>query len=143
MKSTYTQRLDDILKEFSALEDMQMRYALLIELSSLAPSPESDFAVEENRFHGCQSRLWYMLEGTKECIELRITSDTLILRGFFYLVMELLSGLSREELKNVQLDELPQALGLAGVFSSQRTSRMKKLTEELRAKAAELPRTPS
>ena len=56
--STINEIQDEIIEEFSALEDWMDRYALIIDLgNTLEPLPESD-KTPTNIIEGCQSRVW-------------------------------------------------------------------------------------
>ena len=55
---TINELQDEIIEEFSALDDWMDRYALIIDLgNTLEPLPESD-KTPTNIIEGCQSRVW-------------------------------------------------------------------------------------
>ena len=76
--STINEIQDEIIEEFSALEDWMDRYALIIDLgNTLEPLPESD-KTPTNIIEGCQSRVWITALLTREA---RCTSVGRVMRS--------------------------------------------------------------
>src|SRR3954465_5686267 len=81
-----TTTIDDIIDNFSLLDDWDDRYRYVIELGrTLAPLPESEPPCA-NKVQGCASQVWLASEGmpdgpARPKIKLIGDSDALIVRG--------------------------------------------------------------
>lgn len=78
---------DEIIDDFSALDDWMDRYQLLIDLGEeLEPLPEED-KTDQNLIDGCQSRVWIVCEEHDGLLDFRAESDALIVKGIVSLVL--------------------------------------------------------
>lgn len=95
---------DDIIAEFSELDDWMDRYQLLIDLGSdQAPLPASD-KTEQNLIEGCQSRVWLAADLTPEgLVHFRAESDALIVKGIVSLLIRVLSDHTPQEIIDADL----------------------------------------
>ena len=72
---------DEIIEEFSGLDDWMDRYQLLIDMGGeTEPLPDSD-KVEQNLIDGCQSRVWLQADYDGSVITFTADSDALIVKG--------------------------------------------------------------
>ena len=77
---TINELQDEIIEEFSALDDWMDRYALIIDLgNTLEPLPESD-KTPNNIIEGCQSRVWITAHFDGERVHFQGESDAIIVR---------------------------------------------------------------
>lgn len=95
---------DDIIAEFSELDDWMDRYQLLIDLGSeQTPLPESD-KIRQNLIEGCQSRVWLTADLTPEgLVHFRAESDALIVKGIIALLIHILSDHTPQEIVDADL----------------------------------------
>jgi len=95
---------DDIIAEFSELDDWMDRYQLLIDLGSeQTPLPESD-KIRQNLIEGCQSRVWLTADLTPEgLVHFRAESDALIVKGIIALLIHILSDHTPQEIADADL----------------------------------------
>ena len=95
---------DDIIAEFSELDDWMDRYQLLIDLGSdQTPLPASD-KTEQNLIEGCQSRVWLTADLTPEgLVHFRAESDALIVKGIVSLLIRVLSDHTPQEITDADL----------------------------------------
>ena len=78
---------DEIIEDFSGLDDWMDRYQLLIDLGEeQEPLAEAD-KVEQNLIDGCQSRVWIVCEENGGLLDFRAESDALIVKGIVSLVV--------------------------------------------------------
>jgi len=78
---TINELQDEIIEEFSALDDWMDRYALIIDLgNTLEPLPESD-KTPTNIIEGCQSRVWITASYSDGKVHFRGESDAIIVKG--------------------------------------------------------------
>ena len=93
----------DIIDEFSGLDDWMDRYQLLIDLGSeQEPLPESD-KTEQNVIDGCQSRVWLVADYRDDRLHFRAESDALIVKGIVTLLIRVLSDHTPDEILSADL----------------------------------------
>lgn len=99
---------DEIIEEFSFLDDWVDRYELIIEFGKGAPKmPENDM-VDKNLIDGCQSKVWLTAEldrsnPDKPVVIFHGESDALLVRGIVALLVRVLSGHTPKEIVDADL----------------------------------------
>ena len=89
---------DEIVEEFSELDDWMDRYQLLIDMGNeQQPLPEKE-KTESNLIDGCQSRVWLVCDEKDGLLYFRAESDALIVKGIISLLIKVLSGHSASEI---------------------------------------------
>ena len=100
---TINEAQDEIVEEFSELDDWMDRYQVLIDLGNeQKPLPESD-KTESNLIPGCQSRLWLVCDENDGKLFFRAESDAIIVKGIVALLIKVLSGHTPDEILNADL----------------------------------------
>lgn len=94
---------DEIIDEFSFLEDWMDKYALLIELGNALPPLDEKFKNENNLIEGCQSRVWLQADYVDGNIIFQAESDAVIVKGIVSLLIKVLSGHTPDEILNADL----------------------------------------
>lgn len=89
---------EEIIEEFSEVDDWMDRYQMLIDLGSGQPALPAQEKVESNLIEGCQSRLWLVCEEKEGLLYFRAESDALIVKGIVMLLIRVLNGHSAEEI---------------------------------------------
>ncbi len=84
---TINQIQDQIVEEFTELEDWMDRYALLIELGGEVPPLEDSEKKNEHLIEGCQSRVWIVCNEQDGVMQLKADSDALITKGIAALML--------------------------------------------------------
>lgn len=115
------ERLAEIKEELNAFDDEFLRYSFLAELSAYVSAELPDLMTDQNLHHGCQSQVWIKYKIEDDCFFINATSDTLIIRGVLYVMMQLYNGLSPKEISKRKIDFLNEC-GIAEHFSSSRIS---------------------
>ena len=138
--------LDDIIEDFSLLDDWEDRYRYLIELGrDLDPLPEAAHS-EENKVRGCASQVWletavHREPGQEPVLSFRGDSDAHIVRGLVRLVLALYSGKPAGEIVTTDAMDLFRKLGLDSHLTPQRSNGVRSMVERIRndARAALQP----
>lgn len=90
---TINQIQDEIIADFSLLDDWMDRYEMIIEMGNeLSPMPESE-KTPQHLIEGCQSRVW--ISGhldTDHRLQLQADSDAVIVKGIIAMLLKVLSG---------------------------------------------------
>ena len=113
---------DEIIEEFSDLDDWMDRYQLLIDLGNeQQPLPESS-KTEQNLIDGCQSRVWLTADLTPEgLVHFEAESDALIVKGIVTLLIRVLSDHTPQEILDADLYFIEQ-IGLRDHLSPTRSN---------------------
>ena len=89
---TINEQQDEVIEEFSELDDWMDRYQLLIDLGEeQEPLPDNE-KTEQNLIDGCQSRVWLVCDENNGILTFRAESDALIVKGIVSLLIRVVSG---------------------------------------------------
>jgi cysteine desulfuration protein SufE len=115
------QAQQDIISDFSLFDNWLDRYQYLIDLGkTLEPLDEAE-KTDDILLHGCQSRVWLIIEGDADKLTIRANSDAAIVSGLIALLMRVYSGASAEQIRNSQ-PEFIAAIGLQQHLSATRAN---------------------
>ena len=125
---------DEIIEEFSGLDDWMDRYQLLIDMGGeTEPLPDSD-KVEQNLIDGCQSRVWLVCDEKEGRLYFRAESDALIVKGRVTLLIRVGSGHSPVEILDADLYFI-EKIGLREHLSPTRSNGLLAMLKQMRAYA--------
>jgi len=131
--------ITDIYEAFELIDDWEERYRYLIDLGrGLEPLSEEEKR-EEDRVHGCTSRVWMVTEvsGDPPVLTIRADSDAFIVKGLIALLLEVYSGRRVEEVGDIDIREIMGRLGLEKHLSPMRTNGIYAMVQEIQRRAAE------
>ena len=94
---------DEIIEDFSLLEDWMDRYQMLIDLGQEQEPLSETEKTEQNLIDGCQSRLWLTCEEHDGRLVFRAESDALIVKGIVALLIRVLSNHTAQEIIDADL----------------------------------------
>lgn len=115
------QAQQDIISDFSLFDNWLDKYQYLIDLGkSLEPLNEVE-KTDDILLHGCQSRVWLIIEGSAGELIIRANSDAAIVSGLIALLIRVYSGSSAEQIVNSQ-PEFIAAIGLQQHLSATRAN---------------------
>lgn len=122
---------DEIIEEFSELDDWMDRYQLLIDMGSdEEPLAESE-KTESNLIDGCQSRVWLVCEERDGLLCFRAESDALIVKGIVSLLIRVLSGHTPDEIVSSELYFIDR-IGLSEHLSPTRSNGLLAMVRQMR-----------
>lgn len=122
---------DEIIEEFSELEDWMDRYQLLIDMGNeQEPLPERD-KNESNLIDGCQSRVWLVCDENDGVLTFRAESDALIVKGIISLLIKVLSGHTPAEILEADLYFIEE-IGLTEHLSPTRSNGLLSMLKQMR-----------
>lgn len=125
----------EIIEEFSYFDDWLDRYQYLIDLGrKLPPLPEEE-RVDENLLDGCQSRVWLLIDGDAQRLDIRANSDAAIVSGLIALLIRVYSGASARQILDSE-PEFVAAIGLSDHLSPTRANGLHAMLQAIRAAAA-------
>jgi len=94
---------DEIIKEFSKLDDWFDKYNYLIKLGKNLNSSDRKLKTEKNLMNGCQVNVWIKAESKNGKIQYQADSDSLITKGIIYLLLRVLNDRFPNEILNANL----------------------------------------
>ena len=125
--------LDEIVENFSFLDDWEDRYGYLIELgNTLTPLDEADM-VDANKVQGCVSQVWLISDLADGKLHFTGASDAHIVRGLVAVALSIFSGKSPAEIAGINEQETFTAIGLAEHLTPQRSNGLKSLVGKIKA----------
>ena len=122
---------DEIIEDFSGLDDWMDRYQLLIDLGEeQEPLAEAD-KVEQNVIDGCQSRVWIVCEENGGLLVFRAESDALIVKGIVSLVVRAVTHHTPDEILSSPLYFI-EKIGLTEHLSPTRSNGLLAMIKQVR-----------
>jgi cysteine desulfuration protein SufE len=94
---------DEIIEDFSMYDDWNDKYEYLIEFGKSLPIMEEQYKTEDNRIHGCQSKVWLQPEIKDDKLFFHADSDAIITKGIVGLLVKVLSGHTPKEIADSDL----------------------------------------
>ena len=128
---------EEILEEFRSVGDDFARYSYLLSLASLLPSFPEELRRPENAVKGCQSHVWLSSWAEKGRFRFLADSDTYILKGLLYLLMNVLDDRPLEDATEGELFFWKDPL-LLGSFDDRRQKGVGFVAAALQRQAAAL-----
>lgn len=132
---TIAEKEQDIIDQFTELDDWMDRYALIIDMgNALPPLPES-LRTPDRLIEGCQSRVWLDAEMQDGKISYRADSDAIIVKGIISMLIDVLSSHTPDEILNADLSFINE-IGLSEHLSPTRSNGLVAMLKQMRAYAA-------
>lgn len=125
---------DEIIEEFSELDDWMDRYQLLIDLGNEQEPLDEKYKTESNLIDGCQSRVWLQADYRDGKLWFTAESDALIVKGIVSLLIRVLSGHTPQEILDADLYFI-ERIGLREHLSPTRSNGLLAMVKQMRAYA--------
>ncbi len=122
---------DEIIEEFTSLDDWMDRYQLLIDLGSEQEPLDEKYKTEENLIDGCQSRVWLQADEEEGKVVFRAESDALIVKGIITLLIKVWSGHTPDEILGSDLYFI-ERIGLKEHLSPTRSNGLLAMVKQMR-----------
>jgi cysteine desulfuration protein SufE len=132
--------LDEILDNFSLLEEWDDRYRYVIELGrGLSPLPERE-RTEANKVQGCASQVWLATSvhpngAGGPVLTFSGDSDAHIVRGLIAILFAIFSGKRARDILSMDAIAIFERLGLREHLTPQRSNGFRSMVERIRADA--------
>ena len=122
----------EIIDEFTELDDWMDRYQLLIELGETQPPLPAAEKVDQNLIDGCQSRVWVQCDMTDDGrLVFTADSDALIVKGIIALLIQVISGHTPREILDADLYFI-ERIGLKDHLSPTRSNGLLAMVKQIR-----------
>ena len=125
---------DEIIEEFSGLDDWMDKYQLLIDLGNEQAPLDEQYKTESNLIDGCQSRVWLQADYKNGVIHFSAESDALIVKGIVSLLIRVLSDHTPQEILDANLYFIDER-GLKEHLSPTRSNGLLAMIKQIRSYA--------
>jgi cysteine desulfuration protein SufE len=133
-------RLDEIIENFSYLDDWEDRYRYVIELGRTLEPIDETARTDANKVLGCASQVWLETKSDRNglgepILSFRADSDAHIVRGLIALILALYSGKTSTDILATDAEALFDKLGLSAHLTRQRTNGTRSMVERIKRDA--------
>ena len=101
--TTINETQDELIEEFSFLEDWMEKYEHIIQLGKELPLIDEQYKKDENLIKGCQAKVWLHADFKDSKIFFTADSDAIITKGLVSMVIRVLSNHTPEEIVHSDL----------------------------------------
>lgn len=122
---------DEIIAEFSDLDDWMDRYAYIIDLGNALPPIEEKYKTPEHLIEGCQSRVWLNAENRDGLVYYTADSDAIIVKGIISLLIKVLNAHTPQEILDAELYFIDR-IGLSEHLSPTRSNGLVAMVKQMR-----------
>ncbi|CAM3807343.1 SufE family protein [Arcobacter cloacae] len=115
------QRVQNIKEDLDFFDDELAKYEYIIDLGKKLEEFKQEDKIPANIVHGCTSQVWLTKEIKDGKLFFKGTSDAIIVKGLVYIILEIFSNSTIEELKEIDMDIIHE-LKLSEVITPNRQS---------------------
>jgi cysteine desulfuration protein SufE len=124
------------LETFQSAASWEQRARLLMQWGERLPALSAVDKVDTNRVHGCESQVWLVGSLENGHWQFAASSDARLIRGLVALLLARVNGLSAAELREVDLPDWFNQLGLSRQLSPSRSNGLNAVLQRMRELAA-------
>ena len=129
---TINQIQNDIVDEFSEVDDWMDRYAMIIDLGNNLPEIAEKYKTPDRLIEGCQSRVWLNAELTPEGkVHYTADSDAIIVKGIISLLIQVLNDQTPDDILKADLHFIDD-IGLSEHLSPTRSNGLLAMVKQMR-----------
>lgn len=128
---TINQIQDDIIAEYSEIEDWMDRYACIIDLGNTLPPIDEQYKTPSHIIEGCQSRVWLNAELIDGKVVYTADSDAVIVKGIISMLISVLSQHSPDEILSAELYFIDR-IGLSEHLSPTRSNGLVAMVKQMK-----------
>ncbi len=110
------------IAEFQACKQWEQRARLLLQRGAQLNELPEALRTPENLVHGCETRVWLILDKQAELLRFQVASEARLLRGLLALLLLRIEGLNAEHIAAVDVIDWFAQLGLSRQLSPSRSN---------------------
>jgi cysteine desulfuration protein SufE len=138
--------IDELIDDFSLLEDWDDRYRYVIELGRTLPPLADSEHNETNKVRGCASQVWLATRVAPDAangpvLTFEGDSDAHIVRGLIAILFAVYSGKHASDILAIDAVALFERLGLREHLTPQRSNGFRSMVERIKSDAQTALRT--
>lgn len=132
---TINEAQDQIVEEFSEVDDWMDRYAMIIDLGNSLPPIDDKLKTPDRLIEGCQSRVWLDAEQNPDgTLSFTADSDAIIVKGIISLLISVLNNHTPDEILDSPLYFIDD-IGLSQHLSPTRSNGLLAMVKQMRTYA--------
>ncbi|MBD5344429.1 MAG: SufE family protein [Bacteroides sp.] len=132
---TINEAQDQIVEEFSEVDDWMDRYAMIIDLGNSLPPIDDKLKTPDRLIEGCQSRVWLDAEQNPDgTLSFTADSDAIIVKGIISLLISVLNNHTPDEILDSPLYFI-DGIGLSQHLSPTRSNGLLAMVKQMRTYA--------
>ena len=129
---TINEKQQEIIDEFSGLDDWMDRYSYIIDLGNPLPAIDEQLKTPSRLIEGCQSRVWVTARLDDEGrMRLTADSDASIVKGIIAMLIDVLDGHTPQEILDSDLHFI-DAIGLSEHLSPTRSNGLLAMIKQIK-----------
>jgi cysteine desulfuration protein SufE len=122
----------NIIDEFSDIEDWMDRYSYIIDLGNALPAIDEQYKTPQHLIEGCQSRVWLNAELSEQgTVHYTADSDAIIVKGIISLLIEVLNDHTPREILDADLHFIDK-IGLSEHLSPTRSNGLLAMVKQMK-----------
>jgi len=125
--------IEEVKETFEFMDEWEDRYRFIIDLGRKLPDFDEADQTEENRVHGCSSKVWLVYDREGDKILFKGDSDAHIVKGLVALILMIFSGKSPKEIIATDANGILNDLGLSQHLSPMRTNGLFSMVERIKS----------
>ncbi len=94
---------NEIIDEFSMMDDWMDRYELLVEYGRALPPFPDELRTKQNLIEGCQSQVWFVASMQDGRIVYQADSDAILVKGIAALLLRVLNNQTPKDVVDADL----------------------------------------
>jgi cysteine desulfuration protein SufE len=132
--------IDEIIENFSLLDEWDDRYRYVIELGRMLPTLPESARNDANKVQGCASQVWLATEVRSDAsagprLRFEGDSDAHIVRGLIAVLLALYSDRAARDILSTDALALFDRMGLREHLTPQRSNGLRSMVERIRSDA--------
>lgn len=122
----------NLLSTFQLNKSWEQKMRLLMQLGrNLSPLTEIE-KTDNNQVKGCESQVWLVSTKQDNQWHFKATSDARLIQGLLAVLLTRVNGLTAKEIKEIDLDDWFQQLGLGKQLSSSRRNGLNAVFQKIK-----------
>ena len=128
---TITQIQENLIADFTLLENWEDRYEYMISLGKQLPMIDSQYKTENYLIKGCQSQVWLHADCQGDTIYCTADSDAIITKGIIAILIQVLSGQKATDILHADMSFIDK-IGLKEHLSPTRANGLVSMIEQMK-----------
>ncbi len=128
---TIDQIQQEIIEEFTDIDDWMDRYSYIIDLGNALPAIDEQYKTPNHIIEGCQSRVWLNAELIDGKVHYTADSDAIIVKGIISLLIKVLNDHTPDEILAADLKFIDE-IGLSEHLSPTRSNGLVAMVKQMR-----------
>ena len=128
---TITQIQENLIADFTLLENWEDRYEYMISLGKQLPMIDSQYKTENYLIKGCQRQVWLHADCQGDTIYFTADSDAIITKGIIAILIQVLSGQKASDILQADMSFIDK-IGLKEHLSPTRANGLVSMIEQMK-----------